>query len=103
MHNLTRETLAIAQKRFETFGFQEDQIEKLLISGRDDLEKEIGKLQHLLKEEKNNLSNINQTLHALKGLLYNMGNNAAGDMMNELRDQLEDAETIQKIKRLIEV
>jgi hypothetical protein len=101
MERLINETLQIARERFAAFGFKEEQIQKLLESGKQDLEKEIRKLNSLIEEENLDINLLNQTLHALKGLLYNMGNTKAGDIMTDLKNETGDKECIAKIKREI--
>jgi hypothetical protein len=103
MEKLISETMQIARERFMAFGFKETQIEQLLESGKRDLEKEISKLSQLIGEDELNFQEINQSLHAIKGLLYNMGNMDAGDIMVDLRNNIENKESISKIKTLIGV
>ena len=86
MNTLVEESLQIAAKKFESFGFQEEQIEKLLMSGRRDLEAEIEQLTKLLSEPEPEKEEIDKALHALKGLFYNLGHIKAGDKMNALGD-----------------
>jgi len=103
MERLISETLKIAQEKFKAFGFKEEQIGQLLDSGRRDLEKEITKLSQLITSEHIDIEQINNSLHALKGLLYNMGNTDAGDIMIDLKNNIDSQESISKIKTLIEV
>jgi len=101
MDKLINETLQIAQEKFAAFGFKKEQIEQLLVSGRRDLEKEIKKLDELIKEESMDIEQINQSLHALKGLLYNMGNTEAGDVMIDLKNNTDTKFDISKIQKVI--
>ena len=101
MEELIDETLELASKKFANFGFKEQQIEQLLASGRRDLEKELSKLKILIEEENVNIENVNHSLHALKGLLYNMGNTGAGDIMNDLRSEKDSTEEIAEIKKIL--
>jgi hypothetical protein len=102
MERLIDETMQIAQKKFAAFGFKEEQIKKLLDSGRRDLEKEIGKLKSLIEEENVSIDQLNQSLHALKGLLYNMGNTDAGDIMMDIQTDSSIPDHIEKIKKVLE-
>jgi len=99
MSSIIEESLQIATKRFEGFGFQPAQIEQLLISARRDMEKEIATLTALLEEEHVDMERINQSLHALKGLLYNVGNTEAGDLMIELKSDTNQEEALEKIRK----
>ncbi len=101
MEELINETLRIASEKFLTFGFKEEQIEQLLASGKRDLGKELEKLKALVEEEPADIEKINKTLHALKGLFYNMGNTDAGDRMSDLRNEDEAEKEIETIKTLL--
>jgi len=100
---LIEETLELASKKFSSFGFNEEQVAQLLVSGKKDLEKELDKLKILIMEDSVDIETINDSLHALKGLLYNMGNTEAGDLMNDLRNEKDSAEEIIAIKKILEL
>ena len=101
MKKLINETLQIAQNKFAAFGFKEEQVTQLLASGKRDLENEIGKLEVLLEEENVSIDRLNQSLHALKGLLYNMGNTAAGDIMMDIQAGSSIPDHIEEIKKVL--
>ncbi|SFV60004.1 hypothetical protein MNB_SV-3-688 [hydrothermal vent metagenome] len=101
MGTLMKESLDIAAEKFKSFGFNEEQINQLLATGKRDLEQEIEKLKTLLAEDSFNHEKINQSLHAIKGLLYNLGNNEAGDIMAELKNNQDSSEQINKIKKTL--
>jgi len=98
MEKVIEETLKIAKEKFLKFGFKEEQIEQLLASGKRDLLSELEKLKALLATEPYDIEAINKSLHALKGLFFNMGNTEAGDIMADLRKEDNMAENIKKIK-----
>jgi len=100
---LIDETLQLASKKFADFGFKEEQVEQLLLSGKKDLEKEIEKLRVLIEEDGVDIGRVNDCLHALKGLLYNMGNISAGDKMNELRNEKNSIDEIAEIKKILSI
>ncbi|MCF6206792.1 MAG: hypothetical protein L3J47_07885 [Sulfurovum sp.] len=102
MGSLVEESLKIADERFKAFGFSDTQREQLLVSAKRDLESEVAKLRELLALETTDLERINQSLHAIKGLLYNMGNTEAGDRFNDLRNDTAKEEQIQKIEMLLQ-
>jgi len=101
MAGLIEESLTIAAGKFQNFGFNEAQIEKLLLTGKRDLEQEVEKLKILLSEPVPDIAKINNALHALKGLLYNLGNMDAGDIMAELENDLDSATRIEEIKKVL--
>lgn len=102
MEHVIKETLRIAKEKFSAFGFKEEQIEQLLASGKRDLLSELEKLKSLLSAEPYDIEQINKSLHALKGLFFNMGNTEAGDIMSDLRKGSEPDESIDKIKAFLE-
>jgi phenylalanyl-tRNA synthetase beta subunit len=101
MDQFVEESLQIAAEKFKAFGFKEAQIEKLLASARQDLEKEIGRLRELLGCHEPDTEKVNQVLHALKGLLYNMGNTEAGDLMSDLKNGSDGVGQIEAIKKIL--
>jgi hypothetical protein len=101
MGSFIEKSLEIADEKFKSFGFSDTQREQLLASGRRDLEKEISRLEELLASNEPDIASINQTLHALKGLLYNMGNTEAGDIMAELKDDAGRPDQLKKIREIL--
>ena len=102
MEHVIEETLRIAKEKFSEFGFKDDQIEQLLASGKRDLLGELEKLKSLLDSEPYDIEKINKSLHALKGLFFNMGNTETGDIMTDLRKGSDPDESIRKIKTFLE-
>jgi len=84
MEALIEETRQIARERFKAFGFGEEQIDQLLASGERDIRKEAANLQTLL-ENPADAEKINKSLHALKGLFLNLGNEALAEKLSDLR------------------
>jgi hypothetical protein len=101
MSQVIEESLQIAAEKFKAFGFNEAQIEQLLASAKADLDKEIERLRPLLQSDTPDIEKINQVLHALKGLFYNMGNTKAGDIMADLKNGSEEAGQIDAIKKTL--
>jgi hypothetical protein len=101
MGRFIEESLNIAAEKFKKFGFSDIQIEQLLASGKRDLEGEVAKLEILLEDETPDIEKINKILHALKGLLYNMGNTEAGDKMADLKEGTGRPEQIEMIRNIL--
>jgi len=101
MEKLIDETLQIAKTRFVSFGFKESQTEALLISAKRDLSKVIVQLEDLMRDDSCDIEQINKSLHALKGLLYNMGNMEAGDQIVELSECMDEEKLKSRIKKII--
>ena len=87
MDKLINETAEIARKHFQGFGFEDEQILPLLEAGKRDLTKELKKLKTLVADERIDIDALNLSLHALKGLLLNMGNSSVADKLTELREE----------------
>ena len=101
MSGLVEKSLDIAEEKFKNFGFSDVHITQLLSSAKRDLEGEIVKLEEALNSQEPDIEKINHMLHALKGLLYNMGNIEAGDTMTELKNDSTVSEKIEKIRRTL--
>lgn len=101
MEKLINETVDCAAKQFTAFGFTQEQIEPLLASGRRDLANELSKLETVLRTEPIDLEKLNLALHSVKGLLLNMGNHAAAETFNELRNDLNNEKSIAEIKSVL--
>lgn len=96
-------SLENARKYFGRLGFNETQIETLLASAERDLRKELGRLKEILIASTPDAEGLNNSLHAIKGLLLNMGNTEAAKLFTELRADLQSSEGIEKIKKLLGV
>ncbi len=90
MKNIITSTEVIAYSYFKGFGFNEDQINSLITQGKKDLHKELTKLETLLiHTDTMSVDDINNILHALKGLLFQMGNHDLAEKLNEIRSKDE--------------
>jgi len=103
MEELIEETKRIAAERFKTFGFAQAQIDQLLASGERDMKKELAHLRELLMQEPNDIELINRSLHALKGLFLNMGNDDAAEKLTDLRKEEDHASKIKVLKKLTQI
>ena len=93
-------TLEIAKEKFKKFGFKDEQIAQLVTSGRKDLEQEISNLKEILHSSDIDTKVLNDSLHALKGLLLNMGNNQIADKLIELKNSEDTQLKIEQIKSI---
>jgi len=104
MNKRIKQTLKMAKKKFQSFGFSEEQLSKLLDSGERDLVLELKKLKKLIENNSPNLLEINKSIHGLKGLLLNMGNQKVGDKLTEFREKssldMEDLKEIYEYLKL---
>ena len=101
MQKIINETEIIAFSHLKAFGFKEEQISSLVAQGKKDLACELGKLELLLQEDTVSLEDIDNILHALKGLLFQLGNHSIAEKLNESRSHLEDKETLDEIVQIL--
>jgi len=102
MKNIISETAVIAYDYLNEFGFNEDQINSLITQGKKDLHKELTKLETLLiHTDTVSLDDINNVLHALKGLLFQMGNHDLAEKVNEIRSNDEREVILKEISELL--
>ncbi len=101
MKKIISETEVMARDYFKAFGFEDEQINALISVGKRDLEKELTKLERLLHADLTALDDINNVLHALKGLLFQLGNHAVAEKLNEIRSHLDSEATIKEIAELL--
>ncbi len=101
MKNIINETEAIAYNYLKAFGFEDGQIIPLIIQGKKDLYKELTKLESLLYENTVSLDAINNVVHALKGLLFHMGNHELAEKLNETRSYPDNETALKEISQLL--
>lgn len=101
MKNIISETEVIAYDYLKDFGFNEEQISSLIVQGRKDLHKELTKLETLLDTDSVSLDDINNVLHALKGLLFQLGNHDVAEKLNEIRSHHESEVILKEISELL--
>ncbi|AKF24263.1 hypothetical protein YH65_01775 [Sulfurovum lithotrophicum] len=101
MKKIIRETEAIAYEHLKAFGFPEEQITPLVDRAKKDLQANLTKLEILLHEDTISIDEINNVLHALKGLLFNLGNHALAEKLNEIRSHLESDVALKEISQIL--
>jgi hypothetical protein len=101
MEKIINETEILAFDYFKAFGFDDTQISQLIIQGKKDLHKELTKLKILLHANTISYTDINNVLHALKGLLFQLGNHAVVDKLNEVKSQNESDTKLKEIALLL--
>jgi len=100
MKKLISDTEEIAFNYLKAFNFKDEQIKQLIIQGKKDLSKELMKLKTVLQDDELSYDNINNILHALKGLLFQLGNHEAAERLTEIRSHLDNEETLKELTLL---
>jgi len=103
MSDLIEQTLEMAFNKFKKFGFKDEQIQQLVASGKKDLEQESEKLVSILEADILDYDALNKSLHALKGLLLNMGNDSIANKLIELRNGENSESKITEIKTIFNI
>jgi len=86
MQKIIDETEKAAYVYLKAFGFEENEIVPVVEKGLSDLENTLNKLRTLLASpEKENREKMDDILHALKGLLFQMGNHELAENIEALR------------------
>ena len=101
MEKIISETEVIAFDYLRAFGFKDEQINSLVTQGKRDLRKELTKLKVLLDADDTSLSEINNIVHALKGLLFQLGNHTIADRLNEIKSHLDSKTALKEIELLL--
>lgn len=101
MIHIIKQTESISYQYLKELGFSDEQILSLISVGKKDLEKELLKLKILIDSNDFVLTDINNSLHALKGLLFQLGNHTLAERLNEIRSTLDVKESVETIKQLL--
>ena len=101
MKKIIRETEAMVYEHLKAFGFQKEQITPLVEQGKKDLQVNLAKLKILLQENTILINEINNVLHALKGLLFNLGNHELAKKLDETKSHLESEVNLKEISQLL--
>lgn len=101
MEKLITESEVIAFDYLKAFGFSDEQVASLIAQGKKDLEKELSKLEILIDSDDLSYDDINDVLHALKGLLFQLGNHNLAEQLNEIRSDLQSKNALEEIRSLL--
>ena len=97
---MIKETEKMGIAYLKAFGFSDEQVNPLVEIGIKDINNTLSKIEILLEETHPSIEELNNLLHALKGLLFQMGNTALGEKINEMRSHLSE-DDILEIKELL--
>ena len=99
MNKIISETETIAVSHFKNFGFNEDQVNALILQGKKDLHNELGKLEILL--EIDSVEGINNSLHALKGLFSQLGNDNVAERLDAIGEDQGREARLKDVSKLL--
>ena len=101
MYSILKETEDLAYTYFSAFGFNDEEITSLIEHGKRDMLKELEKLHEVLEDSPSNREEINNRLHALKGLFSQLGNQILVTKINTLHEDLESEETLKELAQIL--
>ncbi len=101
MEKIISETEVLAVESLKAFGFSDEQVDPLVTQGKKDLRIALTKLQLLLKADTIDYDEVSNVLHALKGLLFQLGNHDVAEKLTESRSHLESENTLKEITLLL--
>lgn len=101
MKKIISETEVIAYDYLKAFGFAEEQVIPLIDQAKKDLQENLTKLKILLDADSISIDDINHVLHALKGLLFNLGNHELAEKLNETGSHPESEVALKEISQLL--
>lgn len=101
MNKVIVDTEQIAFKYLKEFGFVDEQILSLVEQGKKDLIKEMTNLREILSHDNVSYEAVNNSLHALKGLLFQIGNHKLAEKLVEIRSNLDDKSDLDEIARIL--
>jgi len=85
MKKLLKETRQKAYLFLREFGFDEDDIEPTINKGLKELEETLAYLSDLIEHHSEDKEEIENALHGLKGLLFQLGNHDVANTVEKLR------------------
>jgi hypothetical protein len=100
MQNIIDETEKRAYIFLKEFGFNEDEVVPVVTKGIFELGNTLEKLRTLLVScHEHDAEVLDDTLHALKGLLFQLGNHALAEKIEELRSNDDITEICKELNK----
>jgi len=101
MNELLEDVEKIAYKSLTAFGFEEEDVIKLVKQAKKDLVSNLEKLKLQLSNNPIDKVELSNVLHAIKGLLFQMGDHSRAEQINEIREDIDSNESLTDIKKLL--
>jgi hypothetical protein len=93
------ETIAVAY--LTGLGFGEEQVAPLMTQARKDLETEFARLDALRHAPDPDPEGLDRSLHAIKGLLFNLGNHALAERLEAIRREGEVSQMLAELDTVL--
>jgi len=101
MKQIIERTMQVAYDYLKNFGFEEDKVEVTVNKGIKELENAFAKLQELVYNVDFDIDELDNILHSIKGILFQLGNGNDGSKVDALRDEIDHTNAIEKIEQFI--
>ena len=98
---ITEKTKKIAHEYLKGFGFDDDKVEITVSKGIDELDKIFAQLKNEINQKDIDTEEVDNILHSIKGVLFQLGNAEDGAFIDQLRSELNDSNIIEKIENFI--
>ena len=102
MQKILNQTEILAFDYLKKFGFENNEIEPLIHKGEIELENELNKLNCLMNGKVVSLENLNNLLHAIKGLLSHLGHIELVQKLDNIRTYDNVDKKIKALHHIIE-
>jgi len=101
MKQIIERTVQVAYDYLKAFGFEEDKVEVTVQKGISELENAFDRLQELVSKKDFDIEELDNILHSIKGILFQLGNGTDGAVVDSLRDEIDHSNAIEKIAQFI--
>jgi hypothetical protein len=101
MQSIIDKTEIIAVEYLSGLGFGREQIAPLLAQARKDREEEFARLEMLRSEPAPDPEALDRVLHAIKGLLFNLGNHDLAEKLEALRHEEDLQRMLPELDRVL--
>jgi len=101
MKKLLDDVEKIAYESLSAFGFEEEDVLKLVKQAKKDLIINLDKLKVQLNSNPIDKNELSSVLHAIKGLLYQMGDHSRAEQIDEIREDIDSNESVRDIEKLL--
>jgi len=101
MQNIIIKTEQIAVEYLSGLGFGREQIAPLLSQARKDMEAEFARLEMLRHAPSPDAEALDRSLHAIKGLLFNLGNHELAEKLEALRHEEDLQRMLPELERVL--
>ncbi|GEM_PF-1160263 len=89
MQRIILQTERIAREYLIGLGFGEEQIDPLIDQAKKDLYRELARMDRIRRSKAPDIAELDRALHAIKGLLFNLGNHELAEKLEGVRAETD--------------